>query len=181
MENDFVQLGFVGFPQADADPVFLQKQLLCANQIWANYLAPGPGAPSVQVRREWADFFTMLLLSPGASQWTKSFLFHQLWSTSLLTILQKPYLSICLLLYQFQGNTCVRRICLHQHPLILSSIHPNSLLLRLVLNLCLPVLHLKISTTKSFIPLALGPSLCLNQQHKANNQLMSLITRQGGV
>jgi hypothetical protein len=25
MENDFVQLGFVGFPQADADPVFLQK------------------------------------------------------------------------------------------------------------------------------------------------------------
>jgi hypothetical protein len=86
MENNFDQLGFVELFQPAQDPVFVQR-LISANfqgspaiksnpeaiRLWANFLALVAGAPSVQIPKVWADFFTMMLLSPRSFQWAKQF------------------------------------------------------------------------------------------------------------
>jgi hypothetical protein len=86
MDNNFEQLGFVEFFQPAQDPVIMQR-LSPANlpgssafkanpeaiRLWANFLAPVDGASSVQIPKVWADFFTMMLLSPKSFQWAKQF------------------------------------------------------------------------------------------------------------
>jgi hypothetical protein len=86
MANNIGQLGFVELFQPAQDPVFMQrlssptfrgppafKSNPEAIRLWANFLAPVTGAPSVQIPKDWADFFTMMLLSPRSFQWAKSF------------------------------------------------------------------------------------------------------------
>jgi hypothetical protein len=86
MANNISQLGFVELFQPAQHPVFMQrlfsatfrgppafKSNLEAIRLWANFLAPGAGAPSVQIPKDWADFFTMMLLIPRSFQWAKSF------------------------------------------------------------------------------------------------------------
>jgi hypothetical protein len=85
-ENNLEQLGFVELLQPAHDPVFMQRQFSAnystfpafksnpeAIRLWANFLAPVARASSVQIPKAWADFFTMMLLSPGAFQWAKQF------------------------------------------------------------------------------------------------------------
>jgi hypothetical protein len=86
MENNFEQHGFVELFQPAQDPVIMQR-LSSANlpgssafktnpeaiRLWANFLAPVAGASSVQIPKMWADFFTMMLLSPKSFQWAKQF------------------------------------------------------------------------------------------------------------
>jgi hypothetical protein len=86
MPNNIGQLGFVELFQPAQDPVFMQRfssptsrdlQAFKGNpeaiRLWANFLAPVAGASSVQIPKDWADFFTMMLLSPRSFQWAKSF------------------------------------------------------------------------------------------------------------
>ncbi|CAN6223988.1 unnamed protein product [Urochloa humidicola] len=58
----------------------LQKQNADSIRAWAKYLAPGLGAPFVAIPRNWADFFTAMLLNPGSFEWAKSFLSSQAWA-----------------------------------------------------------------------------------------------------
>lgn len=79
-------VGFVEFLLPSADPIFLSRQsqsltkfrvfkhILEAITLWAKCFAPGPGAPTVHIRRKWTDFFTLLLSSPEAHLWAKQFL-----------------------------------------------------------------------------------------------------------
>jgi hypothetical protein len=80
-DNHLHNLGFVKLLQPEVDPVLTNKlkqtsplhagflkQNPEALRLWAKCLAPGPGAPTVQVPRLWADFFTLLLVSPCSFQ-----------------------------------------------------------------------------------------------------------------
>lgn len=90
-DPDAMHLGFVTLPEDQGDPVFIERiqQNLHSEffkhnpdvvRLWARFLAPGPGAQSVQVPKVWADFFTTLLLNPGSFEWAKSMLQSQAWN-----------------------------------------------------------------------------------------------------
>ncbi|CAL5017203.1 unnamed protein product [Urochloa decumbens] len=84
-----IQLGRVQLLQPDYDPVFtarmlhsqppMSKQHAAAIRAWAQFLAPGLGAPSTAVPKPWADFFTALLLNPSNFQWAKNLLSSTAW------------------------------------------------------------------------------------------------------
>ncbi|CAL4988404.1 unnamed protein product [Urochloa decumbens] len=75
----------------DEDPFNQDMQIgmqhAAAVRAWAQHLAPGLGAPSVNVPKPWADFFTALLLNPGNFTWAKSLLSSPAWEH-----FQQPYL-----------------------------------------------------------------------------------------
>ncbi|CAO2169256.1 unnamed protein product [Urochloa humidicola] len=89
--NQEMQLGFVQLIQPYRDPVFGDKQLQFlinpypspfkhnaeATREWARYLAPRLGADAVAVPKNWADFFTAMLMHPRSFMWAKSFLSSQ--------------------------------------------------------------------------------------------------------
>ncbi|CAN6193535.1 unnamed protein product [Urochloa humidicola] len=76
------------------DPVFITKQSVLfnppegenaeASRAWAKHFAPVLGAPFVSIPKQWADFFTAMLMNPGSFEWAKSFL-----SSSALEALHK--------------------------------------------------------------------------------------------
>jgi hypothetical protein len=156
--NNFEQLGFVELLQPAQDPVFMQRlsptnlsgcSALKVNpeaiRLWANFLAPVDGASTVQIPKVWADFFTMMLLSPKSFQWAKQFL-----SSSALEHLAGPLHPLFLLeflkLYQIQVCSYAQIICHLQRNLMTLCPHMSPLLRmhplpQRTLNSC-PLLHL---------------------------------------
>ncbi|CAL4992476.1 unnamed protein product [Urochloa decumbens] len=85
-----MHIGTVKLVQPDADPVFVAKypdfmdgfalkQHPDAVRLWAQKLAPGLGAPTVNVPRARADFFTVMLHQPGCYRWAKELLNSTAW------------------------------------------------------------------------------------------------------
>ncbi|CAN6198647.1 unnamed protein product [Urochloa humidicola] len=89
--NQDMQLGFVQVIQPNTDPVFSKMQLqplsnlysspfknsVEATRAWVHYLAPGMGSETVAVPKNWADFFTAMLMNPGSFMWARTFLSSQ--------------------------------------------------------------------------------------------------------
>ncbi|CAN6305666.1 unnamed protein product [Urochloa humidicola] len=86
--DQYMQIGFATMPQPALDPVFatFHKPSVTPNTLpadlfrhWSKHLAPGIGAPQVNVPTEWATFFSAALLNPGSFSWAKNFLTSPAW------------------------------------------------------------------------------------------------------
>ncbi|CAN6177127.1 unnamed protein product [Urochloa humidicola] len=94
-EHQDMHIGMVQNFQPHMDPVFAAAsstftpptvdENIDAISLWAKHFAPGVGAPSVTIPKQWADFFTTMLMNPGCFEWAKSFL-----SSAALEALLKP-------------------------------------------------------------------------------------------
>lgn len=62
----------VVFSQSKAIVPQIPKQNVDAVRIWAKHFAPVSLSDSINIPYQWADFFTILLLSPSHFDWAKS-------------------------------------------------------------------------------------------------------------
>ncbi|CAN6283724.1 unnamed protein product [Urochloa humidicola] len=90
--DDIVHLGMVQtFSFYSADPSWeqfvsnqqtaIQKTNAAATRLWAKHFAtPGHDTQQADISPSWADFFTLLLVSPSHFKWAKDLITSQAWS-----------------------------------------------------------------------------------------------------
>jgi len=71
-----IQLGFVEIQGLDFDPVYLErisqiKHNSEALSLWARFFAPGASHSPVSIPKNWANFFTAMLINPKSFLWAK--------------------------------------------------------------------------------------------------------------
>ena len=84
LNDNNMHVGFVELIEPATDLVFTYlfhssgfpspKPNADAVRLWAKFFAPGNSQNSVAVPKQWADFFTALLLNPSSFPWAKQFL-----------------------------------------------------------------------------------------------------------
>lgn len=70
---------FESFINADAIVPWQPKQNANGVRLWAKFFSPMGASRVINIPQSWADFFTVIMLSPGKFDWAKAFLLGKAW------------------------------------------------------------------------------------------------------